>query len=79
MPRQIKPVFQPVNIFHRLDRCIKDLYIGYSVKSVVCDIVIFIIVADEIIPSVCRNHLIRVDDILSLFALAVQAGVLFHI
>ena len=69
--REIQSVFLALSFLKRLYRRIKDADILNAVDTIIGDIIVFVIVADEIVTSADNRHLIRIDNILS--ELAVRA------
>lgn len=69
--RQIKTVFQLLDFLHRLCGRWQQLDVRYAVQPVIGNIVVSVIIADQIVASVCRRDLIGIDDIFTDPAVAV--------
>ena len=73
MLRQIQTVFQSFYFAGRLGRCVQHPDIRDAVQAIMRHIIVFVIVSDEVIPSVHRRHLIGIDDVFPYFAHTVSA------
>jgi len=62
--REVQSVFLALCILKWLCRSIKDADILYAIDAIIGDIIVFVIVADEIVPSADNRHLIRVYNVL---------------
>ncbi len=61
--RKVQPVFQTLNFFHRFGWRIQKTDISNTIYPVIGYTIIFIIVADQIIPSIYRCDLIWINNI----------------